>query len=69
MLYADEEKSNKNEELMQRKLTNVLLAKIYVAQLSLNPHLNNPYVADSLKNEMRILDKKIKDLCGDVFNE
>ena len=61
------EKSTKNEELIQRKLTNVLLARIYVAQLSLNPNL--PYVEQSLKKEMQILDKKIRELCGDVFNE
>ena len=64
-----EENEIKKEELMQKKLTNVLLAKIYVAQLSLNPHLSNPYVEDSLKKEMRLLDKKIRELCGDVFNE
>lgn len=61
------EKSTKNEELIQRKLTNVLLAKIYEAQLSLNPNL--PYVGQSLKKEMQLLDKKISELCGDVFNE
>ena len=69
ILYTEEEKSSKNEELIQRKLTNVLLAKIYVAQLSLNPHISNPYVEDSLKKEMQSLDKKIRELCGDVFNE
>lgn len=69
ILYTEEEKSSKNEELIQRKLTNVLLAKIYVAQLSLNPSLNNPYVEQSLKKEISILDKKIRDLCGDVFDE
>ncbi len=62
-----EENEIKNEELIQKKLTNVLLAKIYVAQLSLNPNL--PYVEQSLENEMRLLDKKIRELCGDVFNE
>ena len=61
------EKSTKNEELIQKKLTNVLLAKIYVSQLSLNPNL--PYVEESLKNEMKLLDKKIRELCGDVFND
>ena len=69
MLYTDEENEIKKEELLQKKLTNVLLAKIYVAQLSLNPHINNPYVEDSLKKEMQSLDKKIRELCGDVFNE
>lgn len=69
MLNTDEEKSSKKEDLIQKELTNVLLAKIYVAQLSLNPHINNPYVEDSLKKEMRLLDKKIRELCGDVFNE
>lgn len=64
-----DENEIKKEELIQKKLTNVLLAKIYVAQLSLNPSLNNPYVGQSLKKEMRILDKKIRDLCGDVFDE
>ena len=64
-----EENEIKNVELMQRKLTNVLLAKIYVAQLSLNPHISNPYVEDNLKKEMQFLDKKIRELCGDVFNE
>ena len=62
-----EENEIKNEELIQKKLTNVLLAKIYVSQLSLNPNL--PYVEQSLKNEMKLLDKKIRELCGDVFNE
>lgn len=69
MLNTDEEKSSKKEDLVQKELTNVLLAKIYVAQLSLNPHISNPYVEDSLKKEMRLLDKKIRELCGDVFNE
>ena len=64
-----EENEIKKEELIQKKLTNVLLAKIYEAQLSLNPHLSNPYVEDSLKKEMQSLDKKIRELCGDVFNE
>lgn len=62
-----EENEIKNEELIQKKLTNVLLAKIYVSQLSLNPNL--PYVEQSLINEMKLLDKKIRELCGDVFNE
>ena len=62
-----EENEIKNEELIQKKLTNVLLAKIYVSQLSLNPNLL--YVEQSLKNEMKLLDKKIRELCGDVFNE
>lgn len=69
ILNTDEENEIKKEELLQKKLTNVLLAKIYVAQLSLNPHINNPYVEDSLKKEMQSLDKKIRELCGDVFNE
>lgn len=67
MLNTDEEKSSKNEDLIQKELTNVLLAKIYVAQLSLNPNLH--YVEQSLKKEMQFLDKKIRELCGDVFNE
>lgn len=62
-----EENEIKKEELLQKKLTNVLLAKIYVAQLSLNPNL--PYVEESLIKEMQLLDKKIRELCGDVFNE
>lgn len=62
-----EENEIKKEELIQKKLTNVLLAKIYEAQLSLNPNL--PYVGQSLKKEMQLLDKKISELCGDVFNE
>lgn len=65
----EKENEIKKEELLQKKLTNVLLAKIYVAQLSLNPHISNPYVEDSLKKEMQSLDKKIRELCGDVFNE
>lgn len=62
-----EENEIKNEELIQKKLTNVLLAKIYVAQLSLNPNLH--YVEQSLKKEMQFLDKKIRELCGEIFNE
>ena len=67
MLNTEEEKSSKKEDLLQKELTNVLLAKIYVAQLSLNPNLH--YVEQSLKKEMQLLDKKIRELCGEIFNE
>ena len=62
-----EENEIKKEELIQKKLTNVLLSKIYVAQLSLNPNLH--YIEQSLKKEMQFLDKKIRELCGEIFNE
>ena len=60
---------SEHEDLMvQWKVTNILLAKIYGALLSANPNLQ--YVdQDHLQKEIEVINKIIDVFCGDVLDE
>ena len=54
--------------VIQWKITNILLAKIYGALVSANPNLR--YVdQDSLQKEVEVINKIINVFCGDVLDE
>ena len=54
--------------VIQLKVTNILLAKIYGALVSANPNLRYIY-PDSLQKEVEVINKIINVFCGDVLNE
>ena len=60
---------SEHEDLMvQWKVTNILLAKIYGTLISANPNLR--YVdQDSLQKEVEVINKIINVFCGDVLDE
>ena len=54
--------------VIQWKVTNILLAKIYGALVSANPNLR--YVdQDCLQKEVEVINKIIDVFCGDVLDE
>lgn len=60
---------NQNSDLVvQWKVTNILLAKIYGTLVSTNPNLK--YVdPDHLQKEIDVINKIIDVFCGDVLDE
>ena len=60
---------SEHEDLMvQWKITNIFLAKIYGALVSANPNLR--YVdQDDLQKEVEVINKIINVFCGDVLDE
>lgn len=54
--------------VIQWKITNIFLAKIYGALLSANPNLK--YVdQDHLQKEIEVMNKIIDVFCGDILDE
>ena len=54
--------------VIQWKITNIFLARIYGALVSANPNLK--YVdQDSLQKEVEVIDNIIDVFCGDVLDE
>ena len=54
--------------VIQWKVTNIFLAKIYGAMVSANPNLR--YVdPDHLQKEIEVINKIIDVFCGDVLDE
>ena len=61
---------SENEDLLiQWKITNILLARIYGALLSYTLDLDNVYVQKEMKKEIDIINKIINVFCGDVLDE
>ena len=60
---------SEHEDLMvQWKITNIFLAKIYGALVATNPNLR--YVdQDHLQKEIEVMNKIIDVFCGDVLDE
>ena len=60
---------SENEDfLMQWKITNIFLAKIYGTLVANNPNL--PYVdQEELQKEVEVINKIINVFCGDVLDE
>ena len=60
---------SEHEDLMvQWKITNIFLARIYGALLSNNPNLQ--YVGqDNLQTEIDVINEIIEGFCGDVLND
>ena len=60
--------SEHEDLVIQWKITNILLAKIYGTLVSANPNLR--YVdQDDLQKEVEVINKIINVFCGDVLDE
>lgn len=60
--------SEHEDLIVQWKVTNILLAKIYGALVSANPNLR--YVdQEDLQKEIEVINKIIDVFCGDVLDE
>lgn len=61
-------KKQYDDLVVQWKVTNILLAKIYGTLISANPNLQ--YVdQDHLQKEIEVINKIIDVFCGDVLDE